>query len=485
MGVVYRAQDTRLEREVAVKVLSERRAKDRSSRKRFRREARALSRLNHPNVLTMYDFDRAGDVEYLVTELVSGESLSQALQRGPLETESVLRLGVQLAKGLAAAHARGVVHRDISPANLHVTDDGTLKILDFGVAHWKQPVNTTEATQSIDREQSVSGTLAYMSPEQLRGRVEPSSDIYSAGAVLFQLVTGRRPFLQDQFTDLLDAILHQEPPSPRSLNPSISVELEEVILCALAKDPADRFAHADALAEALQGLLSDGTSSEIGGFAKERASRPGGGLRADLPGRARSRSGSPGPGFAGLGSGWSGSSKSRSRVLRWAGSVLALALAGVAGFATFAQWVPWLRSEVAAANEPTSVAILPLRDPDGSGARAEVLTDLLTSYFASVSTTRVVSRTTTEAYRDSGLDTRQLASKLGVGALVEGAIVPVGGKLLLTLRWIDAATDRVRWTRTLELGANEDVLRDLATSLSADLKTTVDLPLPLLPPSQS
>jgi len=243
MGEVYRAHDLKLDRDVALKVLPEGSLADESARSRFHKEAHALSRLCHPHVATLLDFDTENDTDFLVLELVTGPSLEQRLRPGPL-LENVLRLGAQLARGLQAAHEQGIVHRDLKPSNLHLTPDGLLKILDFGLARLlrREPGESTADTATETAAGAVVGSPPYMAPEQLLGKPpDARADLYSAGAVLYEMATGRRPFGTRSGVALTDAILHEPPPPPRSASPELSPGLESVILKALDKDRELRY----------------------------------------------------------------------------------------------------------------------------------------------------------------------------------------------------------------------------------------------------
>ena len=248
MGEVYRAEDEHLQRQVAIKVLAAGTLSDDAARKRFRNEALALSKLNHGNVAAVYDFDTQDGVDYLVTELVSGARISELIAAGPPPLGEVLKIGEQLAEGLAAAHEHGVLHRDIKPSNLRLTSDGRLKILDFGLAQ-PLPVLPDDDTASSTERAQIAGTLHYMSPEQLRGGpLDERTDIYSAGVVLYELVTGRRPFEHATLPGLTNAIFHEVPAPPGRLRPGVSTRVDEVILRCLAKDPAHRYRTAEDLA---------------------------------------------------------------------------------------------------------------------------------------------------------------------------------------------------------------------------------------------
>ena len=224
MGVVYRARDERLDRDVALKVLPSGTLADKEARKCFRREALALSQLKHPNIATVYDFDTDQGVDFLVMEYIPGVTLDEKVAAGPLGEQEISLLGTQLAQGLAAAHEVGVVHRDLKPGNLRVTPDGRVKILDFGLAELLRPGELdreVRVTATLGQAQGAMGTLPYMSPEQLQeDNVDSRSDIYAAGAVLYEMATGQRPFVEARGVRLIEAILHQAPRPPTTLNPA-------------------------------------------------------------------------------------------------------------------------------------------------------------------------------------------------------------------------------------------------------------------------
>ena len=245
MGVVYLARDLRLDRRVAIKVLSDGHVTNEASRTRFRREAQALSRLNHPNIATIYDFDQHEGRDLLVMEYIEGKSLRD-VGLDPLPPAEIVRLGTQLAEALVAAHGAGVVHLDLKPGNLMLTPDGRLKVLDFGIArlHSMEPSDsTTETSLSPDTwtVANSAGTPPYMAPEQVASApVDGRTDIYGAGATLYELATGRRLFTEPRGVALYESILRAQPDPPSRLNPAIDPLLEETLLKALAKYPSDR-----------------------------------------------------------------------------------------------------------------------------------------------------------------------------------------------------------------------------------------------------
>ncbi len=259
MGVVYKAEDTRLERHVALKFLPEELAKDPKALERFRREARAASQLNHPNICTIHDVEDNDGHPFIVMERLEGESLKQRIRGKPLESEQILEICVQIADALIASHAKAIIHRDIKPANIFLTNNGQAKVLDFGLAKLaREQLSTGSETpieDSLTRMGVIPGTAVYMSPEQARSEeLDPRSDLFSFGVVLYEMATGKRPFTGTNIVTTLDAILHQKPASPLGLNPSIPAELEIIIWKAIEKDRKKRYQSAAEMKEDLQRL---------------------------------------------------------------------------------------------------------------------------------------------------------------------------------------------------------------------------------------
>jgi eukaryotic-like serine/threonine-protein kinase len=261
MGVVYRARDEQLDRDVAIKVLPPGSLADEAARKRFRQEALSLARLNHPNIATVHEFGTQDDTDFLVTEFIAGITLDIKLMQGPLPPAEVVRLGRQIAEGLAAAHQEGIVHRDLKPANLRLTVDGRLKILDFGLAQLMPHASEMGATLTATQSQEVTGTLPYMAPEQLGGQMaDARTDLWSAGAVLYEMATGKRPFRQATPALLINAILNQEPEPPAKANTAISEVLDAIIRKALAKNVAERYQSAGELGTDLESTVTHSTT---------------------------------------------------------------------------------------------------------------------------------------------------------------------------------------------------------------------------------
>lgn len=274
MGEVYRARDSRLGRDVAVKVLPDSVSADPERLRRFEQEARSIAALNHPNILSVPDIGAQNGTRYIVTELLEGETLREKLSAGALSQRKSVDYGLQVAAGLAAAHDKGIVHRDLKPENLFVTRDGRVKILDFGlakalaipaaIASFGAPDATIEASVAVTRtaEGVMLGTVGYMSPEQVKGEPADSrSDIFSFGAVLYESLSGRRPFQRDSSVETMSAILKEDPPEISSAPSHVSPGVGRIVQRCLEKDPGHRFQSAKDLAFALETM--SGSSSQL------------------------------------------------------------------------------------------------------------------------------------------------------------------------------------------------------------------------------
>jgi serine/threonine protein kinase len=269
MGEVYRARDTRLGRFVAIKVLPAFLSHDPERLRRFEQEARAAAALNHPNILAVHQMGTYESAPYLVSELLEGSTLRDLLVRAPLPLRKVIDYGVQIARGLSAAHEKGITHRDLKPENLFVTKDGRVKILDFGLAKLtQQQIFSDQSAPTVSAETEpgvVMGTVGYMSPEQVRGSAaDHRADIFAFGAILYEMLTGKRAFQKPTTAETMSAILNEEPPSISQITPNLPPALQRVVHRCLEKNPEQRFQSASDLAFALEALSDSGTSSAVG-----------------------------------------------------------------------------------------------------------------------------------------------------------------------------------------------------------------------------
>ena len=436
MGVVFRAHDERLDRDVALKILPSGALADESARKRFRKEALALSRLNHPNIATVFDFDSQSGTDFLVTELVGGACLDVRLLSGPLPEKEVVRLGIQLAEGLAAAHAQGVVHRDLKPGNVRLTAEGRLKILDFGLAKVMRPAEEGAATASLSEVQGPAGTLPYMAPEQLLGEaVDARTDLWAAGLLLYEMATGRRPFEAKSSAGLTDEILHAAPAAPRQAQGKLSPRLEEIILKCLEKEPERRYQSAKELAVDLQRLRTPSLAVPV---------RPAGWAR-------------------------------RRRWVLAAGATAAVLVAVVLGLNPGGT-----RQRLWGGGQPTirSIAVLPLQNLSGDPKQdyfADGMTEELTTELAQLGQWKVISNTSVQQYKEAHKSLPEIARELNVDGVLEGSVQRSGGHVRVTAQLIRARTDEHLWARSYDRDL-KDVLT-LESDLAREIAGEVNLKL--------
>ena len=417
MGEVYRARDTRLSRDVAIKVVHPRLASDPDRLSRFEKEARAAAQLDHPNILVVHDVGSHEGSPFIVSELLQGESLREKLG-SPLPPKKAMDYAIQIAHGLAAAHEKGIVHRDIKPENVFVTKDGHVKILDFGVAKLlpsfeASAVDTETPTASATQPGTAVGTVAYMSPEQVRGQpVDARTDLFSLGVVLYEMLSGKRPFQRDTAAEIMTAILREEPPDLSETNRSIPAALENVVRHCLEKEPDGRFQSARDVVFALEALPEVSTS------------RPPAPMSPTGVWLHRHR---------------------KSLV----GAALLLVVLVVAGVLVLRgrDRMPLGPSQI------RSIAVLPLKNYSGDASQdffADGMTDALIADLAQIRALKVISRTSAVLYKDSKKPIPEIAKELGVEGIVEGSVVRSGSRVRVTAQLIDARQDQHVWASNYE-----------------------------------
>jgi eukaryotic-like serine/threonine-protein kinase len=439
MGEVYRAHDARLNRTVAIKVLSPRIASpDRVER--FTQEARAASALNHPNILTIHDVGRADDIAYFAMEWVDGRTLRELLAAGPVPLRRSIDLAHQIAEGLAKAHAAGVVHRDLKPENVMVTDDGLAKIVDFGLAKIADAGAVSNESATVTRVAGtepgmVMGTAGYMSPEQASGRpADYRSDQFSLGLLLYELLTRTRPFERATTAQSLAATIDAEPPPVETLNPQVSPHLATVVARCLAKDPAERYESTRDLARDLKTVLD--------GFSRATTSV------TTAPPAAR-----------------------RPRVAVIATLVL-IAIAAAAAW----RWRSAAADRQQAAVERPLVAVVPFRSLSSDPQQAYFaagMTDEIRGQLSQVSSLRLLSRSALAGYKEGELT--QIVRDLGVQRLVDGTVRVEGKTVRIAAELVNAATRETLWSNTYdrELSDILTVQSDVAVQIARALHTTL------------
>src|SRR5271167_3019913 len=431
MGVVYEAEDARLGRHVALKFIPDNLVNDRKSLDRFGREARAASQLNHPGICTIHDIEDHDGHPFIVMERLEGVSLKERLRGKPIDIEEILDVGIQVADALAACHAKGIIHRDIKPANIFLTNSGQVKILDFGLVKVSRGLSSSDVgvQEDLTIAGEIFGTAVYMSPEQARGEeLDPRSDLFSLGAVLYQVATGKKPFTGTNVMTTLDAVLNQKPVSPLKLNPTLPPDLEGILGRAMEKDRGNRYENALAMKGDLQSLKKE----------TEPSITLSGRVKPALPYRIKTST-------------FQTTNKLQTYLLLGVSALLVLSLTAAA-----ALWYKHRPGAFVAAKN--TIAVLPLQNVNGDISVEFLrfaLADEISNALTYTRTLDVRPSSVTRKYAASDVDPQKAGQELHVATVLTGHFLKQGDNLIVTLEAIDVQKNRLLWQTNLTAPAQD------------------------------